>query len=93
VSVLVLLVDDEPDVEALFRQPFRRDLRAKRFVMDFAIAGGLMGRLIEGEEVGVKALSLLRQCLNSMGATPADASNVKMPADEEPDDPARKYFT
>ena len=35
-SILVLVVDDEPDVEALFRQQFRRDLRAERFVMDFA---------------------------------------------------------
>jgi CheY-like chemotaxis protein len=38
VNVLVLVVDDEPDVEALFRQQFRRDLRAQRFVMDFAIS-------------------------------------------------------
>jgi CheY-like chemotaxis protein len=38
VSVLVLVVDDEPDVEALFRQQFRRDLRAQRFVMDFAMS-------------------------------------------------------
>ena len=38
-SVLVLVVDDEPDVEALFRQQFRHDLRAQRFVMDFAISG------------------------------------------------------
>jgi len=36
VSILVLVVDDEPDVEALFRQQFRRDLRAQRFAMDFA---------------------------------------------------------
>ena len=35
-SVLVLVVDDEADVEALFRQQFRRDLRTQRFVMDFA---------------------------------------------------------
>ena len=35
-NVLVLVVDDEPDVEALFRQQFRRDLRAERFAMDFA---------------------------------------------------------
>ena len=35
-SVLVLVVDDEPDVEALFRQQFRRDLKAQRFMMDFA---------------------------------------------------------
>jgi len=36
VSILVLVVDDEPDVEALFRQQFRRDLRSQRFVMEFA---------------------------------------------------------
>jgi CheY-like chemotaxis protein len=40
VSVLVLVVDDEPDVEALFRQQFRRDLRAQRFAMDFANSAG-----------------------------------------------------
>jgi CheY-like chemotaxis protein len=38
VSVLVLVVDDEADVEPLFRQQFRRDLRAQRFVMDFAVS-------------------------------------------------------
>jgi hypothetical protein len=27
-SLLILVVDDEPDVEALFRQQFRRDIRA-----------------------------------------------------------------
>jgi CheY-like chemotaxis protein len=26
----------EPDIEALFRQHFRRDLRAGRFIMEFA---------------------------------------------------------
>lgn len=35
-NILVLVVDDEPDVEALFRQQFRKDLRAERFTMDFA---------------------------------------------------------
>lgn len=35
-SLLILVVDDEPDVEVLFRQQFRRDLRAGRFVMEFA---------------------------------------------------------
>jgi CheY-like chemotaxis protein len=35
-SVYILVVDDEPDVEALFRQQFRRDLRAGRFLMEFA---------------------------------------------------------
>jgi CheY-like chemotaxis protein len=36
VNPLVLVVDDEPDVEVLFRQQFRRDLRADRFTMEFA---------------------------------------------------------
>jgi CheY-like chemotaxis protein len=37
-SVLVLVVDDEPDVAELFRQQFRRDLRAQRFAMEFAMS-------------------------------------------------------
>jgi CheY-like chemotaxis protein len=36
VNLLILVVDDEPDVEVLFRQQFRRDLRADRFTMEFA---------------------------------------------------------
>ena len=35
-SVYILVVDDEPDVEVLFRQQFRRDLRSGRFRMEFA---------------------------------------------------------
>ena len=35
-SVLILVVDDEPDIEVLFRQQFRHDLRLSRFTMDFA---------------------------------------------------------
>ena len=35
-NLLILVVDDEPDVELLFRQQFRRDLKAGRFTMEFA---------------------------------------------------------
>jgi CheY-like chemotaxis protein len=35
-SALILVVDDEPDVEDLFRQQFRKDLRSSRFLMEFA---------------------------------------------------------
>lgn len=35
-NALILVVDDEPDIELLFRQQFRRDLRAGRFAMEFA---------------------------------------------------------
>ena len=35
-SALILVVDDEPDVAELFRQQFRKELRASRFAMAFA---------------------------------------------------------
>ncbi|MBA7467062.1 Transcriptional regulatory protein ZraR [subsurface metagenome] len=35
-SVYILVVDDEPDVETLFRQQFRRELRNGLFLMEFA---------------------------------------------------------
>jgi CheY-like chemotaxis protein len=35
-SLLILVIDDEPDVELLFRQQFRHDLRAGRFAIEFA---------------------------------------------------------
>ena len=38
-NLLILVVDDESDVEDLFRQQFRRDIRAGRFTMDFARSG------------------------------------------------------
>jgi hypothetical protein len=31
--------------------------------------------------------------LGSRGATPSDASKVKMPDDDEPDDTSKKYFS
>ena len=34
----ILVADDEPDVENMFRQQFRRDLRAGRFVIEFALS-------------------------------------------------------
>ena len=37
-KTLILVVDDETDVEVLFRQQFRRDLRDGRFNMDFALS-------------------------------------------------------
>ena len=36
--VRVLVVDDEPDVEALFRQQFRREVRQGLYLLDFALS-------------------------------------------------------
>jgi CheY-like chemotaxis protein len=38
VSTYIVVVDDEPDVESMFRQQFRRDLKSGRFVMEFALS-------------------------------------------------------
>ena len=37
-STYILVVDDEPDVESMFRQQFRRDLRSGRFIMEFELS-------------------------------------------------------
>lgn len=37
-STYIVVVDDEPDVEEMFKQQFRRDLRSGRFVMEFALS-------------------------------------------------------
>lgn len=49
-NLLVLVVDDEPDIEALFRQQFRRDLRAGRYEMGFATSGPAALGLIAAAE-------------------------------------------
>jgi CheY-like chemotaxis protein len=53
-SLLILVVDDEPDVEVLFRQQFRRDLRAGRFMMEFAESGSAaLQRIGDAAEVSL----------------------------------------
>lgn len=37
-NVRVLVVDDEPDVETLFRQQFRREVRQGLYGLDFALS-------------------------------------------------------
>ena len=66
-SVLVLVVDDEPDVEALFRQQFRRDLRAQRFVMDFAASA--MDALTRIADPVEQTLILILSDINMPGMT------------------------
>ena len=66
-SILVLVVDDEPDVEALFRQQFRRDLRAQRFVMDFAISAA--DALVRIANTIEQSLILILSDINMPGMT------------------------
>ncbi|HEV7996311.1 MAG TPA: response regulator [Stellaceae bacterium] len=72
-SFSILIVDDEPDLQDLFRQRFRREVREGRYVLHFAASGeeGLC-RLAElGPELivilsdinmpGMDGLALLRE--------------------------------
>ncbi len=64
-TVAVLVVDDEPDLEVLFRQQFRRELRAQRFVMNFA--GSAAQALNRISDTGEQTLILILSDINMPG--------------------------
>ncbi len=66
-NLLILVVDDEPDVEVLFRQQFRRDLRSGRFTMEFAQSAPMaLERIAEAAD---QALILILSDINMPGMT------------------------
>ena len=64
-QLLILVVDDEPDVEALFRQHFRRDLRDGRFAMEFAQSAPAALQCISN--AGAASLILILSDINMPG--------------------------
>ena len=64
-SGCILVVDDEPDVETLFRQQFRRDLRAGRFAMEFAKSAPMALQRITN--AGDQSLVLILSDINMPG--------------------------
>jgi CheY-like chemotaxis protein len=70
VNLLILVVDDEPDVELLFRQQFRRDLRAGRFTMEFAQSASMaLQRIAEARD---QSLILILSDINMPGMSGLD---------------------
>jgi len=65
VTLLVLVVDDEPDVEVLFRQQFRRELRSGRFTMEFAQSAPMALERITDD--GAATLILILSDINMPG--------------------------
>ena len=64
-SLSILVVDDEPDIELLFRQQFRRDLRDGRFAMEFAqSAQGALQRITDATNT---SLTLILSDINMPG--------------------------
>ena len=64
-NLLILVVDDEPDVEMLFRQQFRRELRADRFTMEFAQSAPIALQHIT--DAGDRSLILILSDINMPG--------------------------
>ena len=64
-SLLILVVDDEPDVEVLFRQQFRRELRAGRFALEFAQSAPMALQRITN--AGDESLILILSDINMPG--------------------------
>jgi CheY-like chemotaxis protein len=69
-NVYILVVDDEPDVEALFRQQFRRDLRSGRFHMEFALSAP--DAIKRAAEVRDPSLILILSDINMPGMSGLD---------------------
>jgi CheY-like chemotaxis protein len=65
VNLLILVVDDEPDVELLFRQQFRRDLRTGRFTMEFAQSANMA--LAQIADAADRSLILILSDINMPG--------------------------
>ena len=64
-NLLILVVDDEPDVEVLFRQQFRHDLRAGRFTMEFAQSAPIALQRLN--DAGDRSLILILSDINMPG--------------------------
>jgi len=69
-STIVLIVDDEPDVEMLFRQQFRREMREGRYMLDFATSGE--AALTKLTEHTGKSIILLLSDINMPGMSGLD---------------------
>ena len=83
-TVRVLVVDDEPDVESLFRQQFRREVREGQYLLDFALSGEAALDKLDGS--AAEEIILLVSDINMPGMSGLDL----LPKAEErrPDLPA-----
>jgi DNA-binding NtrC family response regulator len=69
-TMRVLVVDDEPDVEVLFRQQFRREVREGLYTLDFALSA-LAALAILDDAVGEEIILLVSD-INTRGMSGLD---------------------
>src|SRR5258708_24651121 len=83
-SLLILVVDNEPDVEALFRQRFKRDIRDGRFTMDFAQSADSALQLISDVAGGSLFLILFPTKIPGIGSLYPFPKSQTTPPDPPP---------
>jgi CheY-like chemotaxis protein len=66
-TVRVLVVDGEPDVETLFRQQFRREVRQGLYTLEFVLSGQAALEALDGH-VGAQIILLVSD-INMPGMT------------------------
>ena len=64
-TAYILVVDDEPDVESMFRQQFRRDLKSGLFSMEFAPSAS--AALVRAADIADPSLILILSDINMPG--------------------------
>jgi len=66
-SARILMVDDEPDAQELFRQNFRREIRKGDYAFDFALSGEEALNVLKGQ--APPAVVLVLSDINMPGMT------------------------
>ena len=69
----VLVVDNEPDVESLFRQQFRREMREGLYRLDFALSGETALNVFDGgagDEIILLVLDINMPGISGLGLLP-----------------------
>jgi CheY-like chemotaxis protein len=65
--MIVLVVDDEQDIEMLFQQKFRREIKEGKFIFQFALSGEEALKFLEGHKT--TELVLILSDINMPGMT------------------------
>jgi hypothetical protein len=82
----------ERQVEAW--EAFKRELpwlmESDRTIVE--TASRLRADMWDSSDINIRAMTLLRQCLSLLGATPADRTRIHAPPEDDEVDPAESYL-
>ena len=105
----ILIVDDERDVETLFRQKFRKEIRSKKLELNFAFSGQEALEMLEHQEppkvvyvfsdinmpgmTGLELLEKIKQKFPSINVSMISAYGDKENYNKAMNNGAKEFFT